>query len=262
MITAATGLRIPPGLVPVRQNAALKGCWRRNGAAGAGGRKRSLFPPPISRRLNRHRIPLPLLIRPGGKTGESLCGSRPGRLSLADMKARYRLSGSVPSVLRLRSALPSLFRKSRFICGRTRQRSKPGKVSGRRFSFKRVRFCRTWNLRFLTRDRPTLSSRRSTRSSAAEHSPCAVRDKGPPICSHGSRKHFLRQKRLSRKLLSTSKLRLSKQRKFASVSKQLPRQNRQPRHEPRAGGSSFRSRAARRRCGGQSCGNPRRRTIR
>ena len=126
------------------------------------------------------------------KAGKSLCGSRPGRLLLAGMKLRKRLPGSVPGALCLRSALPSLFRKSRFICGRTRQRSKPGKVSGRRFSFKRVRFCRTWNLRFLTRDRPTLSSRRSTRSSAAEHSPCAVRDKGPPICSHGSRKHFQR----------------------------------------------------------------------
>ncbi len=103
---------------------------------------------------------------------------------------------------------------------------------------------------------------KSGRSSAAEHPPRPVKDKGSPICSHGNRNLFLRRKRRSRKLLSASKLRLSKRRKSASVSRLSLRQNRQPRHEPRAGGSSFRSRAARRRCAGQNCGDLRRRTIR
>lgn len=149
MITAAIRSRMPPGTGPVRWNAALKGCWRRNGAAGAGGRKWSLFPPQISRKLNRCQWLPFLLIRPGGKGGESLRRSRPGRPSLAVMKPRNRLSGSAPSVLRLRSALPSLFRKSRFICGRNRRRSRPGKVSGRMFSSKGMRFCRTLSILLL-----------------------------------------------------------------------------------------------------------------
>lgn len=262
MIIAATGLRIPPGLGPVRQNAALKGYWRRNGAAGTGGRKWSLFPPQISRKLNRRQwLPL-LLIRPGMESKRSLCGSRPGRPSLAVMKLRNPLSVSVPSVLRLRSALPNPFRKSRFICGRNRRRSRPGKVSGRTFVSMGIQLCWTWNLWFLTRDRPALSSRRFARSSAAEHPLLPAKDKGLPIYSHGSRKHFLRRKRRSRKPPSASKLRLSKRRKFASVSTQPPRQNRPPRHKPKAGVSSSKSRAARKLCGGRSCGAPRQRRRR
>lgn len=167
------------------------------------------------------------------------------------MKPRNQLFGSAPSVLRLRLALSNLFRKSRLICGRNRRRSRPGKVSGRTFVSMGIQLCWTWNLRFPTRARPALKFRRFARSSAAEHPPCLVRNKGPPIYSHGSRKHFLRRKRRSREPPFTSKLRLSKRRKFASVSKQPPRQNRQPRHEPRAGVSSSGSRAARRPYGGR-----------
>lgn len=135
-------------------------------------------------------------------------------------------------------------------------------MSGRAFPFVGIQLCRTWSLRFLTRARPALSSRKSARSSAAEHPPHPVKDKGSPICSHSNRNLFLRRKRRSRKLLSASKLRLSKRRKFASVSKQPPRQNRQPRHELRAGVSLSKSRAARRPYGGRRPGALNQRTLR
>ena len=124
--------------------------------------------------------------------------------------------------------------------------------------------CRTWNLWFLTEDRPALSSRRSARSSAAGCLPLPVRGRRPPVyslCSR-SRRRFLRRKRRSRGLPPVSKLRLSKRRKPASVSRLSPRQNRQPRHKPKAGVSSSKSRAARKLCGGRSCGAPRQRRRR
>lgn len=181
---------------------------------------------------------------------------------LDSMKLRKRLPGNCSNIPRLQPIRPNPFRKSRFICGRTRRQSRPGKVSGRMFTSMEIRLCRMQNLRFLTRDRPSLSSRRSARSSAAEHPLLLAKDKGSPIYSHGNRSRFLRRKRRPREPLSASRLRLSKRRKSGSNIRLSPRQNRQPRHAPRAGVSSSGNRAARRQCGGQSCGDPRRRTIR
>ena len=178
------------------------------------------------------------------------------------MKLRKRLPGSDSSALHLQPALPDPFRKNRLICGRNRRRSRPGKVSRKVFSSMRMRLCRILNPLAPIGERPALNSRKSARSSAAEHPLLPANDKGPRIYSHSNRAHFLRRKRWSREPPSASKLRLSKRKRFVSASRLSPRQNRPPRHEPRAGLSSFESRAARRQCGEQCCGNPKRRTIR
>ena len=191
-------------------------------------------------------MPPPLPIRPGREAGESLRGSRPRRPLLDSMKLRKQLPGNGSNIPRLQPIRPNPFRKSRFICGRTRRQSRPGKVSGRTFVSMRTRLYQTWNLRFLTEDHPALKSRRSARFSAVDHPLLLAKDKGSPIYSHVNCIHVLRRIRRPRKLLSASKLRLSKRKRSVSVSRPFPQQNPPPKHEPRAGASSSGSKAVRR----------------
>ena len=69
-------------------------------------------------------------------------GSRPGRPLLDSMKLRKRLPGNGSNIPRLQPIRPNPFRKSRFICGRTRRQSRPGKVPGRTFASMGMRLCR------------------------------------------------------------------------------------------------------------------------
>ena len=169
------------------------------------------------------------------------------------MKARKQLSGNASNALHLHQTLLRLFQKSGPICGRNRLQSRPGKASGRMFMTMGIQFCRTWSFWFLTGVRPALSYRRSARFSAAGCLPLPVRDRRPPVCSlcSRSRSRFLHLKMCSRKFPSASRLRLSKRKKFVFAERLSLRQNRQPRHEPRAVVSSSGNRAVRRRCGGR-----------